>query len=118
MTWNWACSKNTIDVVQRFVNDATRLRTRTQTNGLSLIRELERNSRSMSMAQVGNDEEPQSNWREYIKGVRNVPPLFKMVWKAAPGVVASSIFLRLLAALIPLTMLAVTKLIIDSIYNL
>jgi len=72
----------------------------------------------MTMAQVGNYEEPHSNWREYIKGVRNVPPLFKMVWKAAPGVVASSIFLRLLAALIPLTMLAVTKLIIDSIYNL
>jgi ATP-binding cassette subfamily B protein len=72
----------------------------------------------MSMAQVENHEEPHSNWREYIKGVRNVPPLFKMVWKAAPGVVASSIFLRLLAALIPLTMLAVSKLIIDSIYNL
>jgi ATP-binding cassette, subfamily B, bacterial len=72
----------------------------------------------MTMAQAANYEEPHSNWREHINGVRNVPPLFKMVWKAAPGVVASSIFLRLVAALIPLAMLAVTKLIIDFIYNL
>jgi ATP-binding cassette subfamily B protein len=72
----------------------------------------------MSMAQVGKYEEPHSNWREHIKAVRNVPPLFKMVWKAAPGIVASSIFLRLLAALIPLAILAVTKVIIDSIYSL
>jgi ATP-binding cassette subfamily B protein len=72
----------------------------------------------MSMAQVGKYEEPQSNWIKHIKAVRNVPPLFKMVWKAAPGVVASSIFLRLLAALVPLGILAVTKVIIDSIYNL
>jgi ATP-binding cassette subfamily B protein len=78
----------------------------------------ERTSRSMSMAQVGKYEEPRSNWREHIKAIRNVPPLFKMVWKAAPGVVASSIFLRLLAALVPLGVLAVTKVIIDSIYNL
>ena len=72
----------------------------------------------MSMVQVGKHEEPHSNWREHIKAVRNVPPLFKMVWKAAPGIVASSIFLRLLAALVPLAILAVTKVIIDSIYNL
>jgi ATP-binding cassette subfamily B protein len=72
----------------------------------------------MNMAQVGKYEEPQSNWIKHIKAVRNVPPLFKMVWKAAPGVVASSIFLRLLAALVPLGILAVTKVIIDSIYNL
>ena len=72
----------------------------------------------MSATPAGEYEEPHSNWREHIKAVRNVPPLFKMVWKAAPGVVASSIFLRLLAALVPLGVLAVTKVIIDSIYNL
>lgn len=72
----------------------------------------------MSMAQVGKQEERHSNWREHIKGVRNVPPLFKIVWRAAPGVVTASIFLRLLAALVPLAVLAVTKVIIDSIYNL
>jgi ATP-binding cassette subfamily B protein len=70
------------------------------------------------MAQVGKQEERHSNWREHLKGVRNVPPLFKMVWRAAPGVVTASIFLRLLAALVPLAVLAVTKVIIDSIYNL
>jgi ATP-binding cassette subfamily B protein len=73
---------------------------------------------SMSAEPFGKDAEPQSKWREHISALGNVPPLFKMVWKAAPRVVASSIFLRLLAALVPLAILAVTKLIIDSIYNL
>jgi len=41
-----------------------------------------------------------------------------MVWKAAPGVLASSIFIGLIAGSVPLAMLAVTKLIIDCIYNL
>jgi ATP-binding cassette subfamily B protein len=72
----------------------------------------------MSMAQIGKYEKPQSNWLKHIKAVRNVPPLFKMVWEAAPGVVASSISLRLLAALVPLAILFVTKTIIDSIVKL
>ena len=38
--------------------------------------------------------------------------------ESAPRVVASSILLRLLAALVPLAILAVTKVIIDCIYNL
>jgi ATP-binding cassette, subfamily B, bacterial len=71
----------------------------------------------MSIAQIGKYEEPQSNWLEHIKAVRNVPPLFKMVWEAAPGVVASSISLRLLAALVPLAILIVTKAIINFIVN-
>jgi ATP-binding cassette subfamily B protein len=71
----------------------------------------------MSVAHVGKYEEPQSNWLKHIKAIRNVPPLFKMVWDATPGVVASSISLRLVAASLPLAILIVTKKIIDSIVN-
>jgi ATP-binding cassette, subfamily B, bacterial len=40
------------------------------------------------------------------------------VWKSAPNVVASSLTCRVLAALLPVAMLGVTKVIIDSIYGL
>jgi ATP-binding cassette subfamily B protein len=41
-----------------------------------------------------------------------------MVWEAAPAPVASSLFLRLIISLIPVAMLAITRVIIDSIYGL
>ena len=57
-------------------------------------------------------------WQKRIKALKNVPSLFRMVWAAAPLVVTSSVVCRLLAALVPLGILAVTRLIIDSIYRL
>jgi ATP-binding cassette subfamily B protein len=57
-------------------------------------------------------------WHERIRGLNNVPNLFKMVWEAAPSAVASSLFLRLVISLIPVAMLAITRVIIDSIYAL
>ncbi len=57
-------------------------------------------------------------WRERIRGLNNAPALFKMVWESAPTVVASGLFLRLIISLIPVAMLAVTRVIIDSIYGL
>src|SRR5580692_5752118 len=59
-----------------------------------------------------------SAWRQHINALRNTPPVFKMVWEAAPGVVASSVLLRILSACIPVALLAVTKVIIDSLYAL
>jgi ATP-binding cassette subfamily B protein len=44
-----------------------------------------------------------------------VPPVLRLVWEAAPAAVASGIVLRVISALIPLAMLAVSKLIIDMI---
>ena len=57
-------------------------------------------------------------WHERIRGLNNVPNLFKMAWEAAPSAVASSLFLRLVISLIPVAMLAITRVIIDSIYAL
>ena len=56
------------------------------------------------------------SWSKRINSLKNVPPLFLMVWEASPGVVASSLFFRLVAGLIPIAMLGVTRRIIDSIY--
>jgi ATP-binding cassette, subfamily B, bacterial len=55
------------------------------------------------------------SWRERVASLRNVPPVLRLVWEAAPAAVASGIVLRVISALIPLAMLAVSKLIIDII---
>src|ERR1700733_10202440 len=60
-------------------------------------------------------ERPKSKWPERMKGLRNIPPVFRMVWRSAPGVVTASAGCRLAAALVPLAILAVTKYVIDSI---
>src|SRR6266702_683232 len=40
-----------------------------------------------------------------------------MVWEASPRIVVANVGVRLIVSLLPLAMLAVTKVIIDSIYN-
>ncbi len=61
-------------------------------------------------------QEPSPKWRERLKALCcNTPPIVRMVWKSAPRVVVASLSARLAASLIPLAMLAVTKLIIDAI---
>jgi ATP-binding cassette subfamily B protein len=56
------------------------------------------------------------SWRKRIRSLKNVPLIFRMVWEAAPGVVAFSLFFRIVAAAVPISMLGVTRRIIDSIY--
>jgi ATP-binding cassette subfamily B protein len=69
-------------------------------------------------AAEGKAPEVSSNLHERIKGLKNLPPLFRMVWVTDPRTVASTLVLRLVAALLPLGMLIVTRVIIDSIYRL
>src|SRR6202035_3171932 len=61
---------------------------------------------------------PKQDWHARFNSLKNVPPIFQMVWEAAPGVVSASLLIRLTAALLPLGMLIVTRRIIDSIYAL
>ncbi len=56
-----------------------------------------------------------SAWRERLKALANIPASLKIVWEAGPQVVASGIAFRVLAALIPLGLLAVSRKIIDYI---
>jgi ATP-binding cassette subfamily B protein len=56
------------------------------------------------------------SWHKRITSLQNVPPIFKMVWEAAPGIVASSLLFRLMAGLVPIALLGITRRIIDAIY--
>ncbi len=57
----------------------------------------------------------ETSWNKRLAALRNVPPVLRLVWDAAPKVVASGIVLRLFSALIPLAMLGVTQAILDLI---
>jgi ATP-binding cassette, subfamily B, bacterial len=61
-------------------------------------------------------QHPPSKWRERIEALGNIPPILRMVWESAPKAVAAGLLLRLLVALTPVALLAVTRIIIDSIY--
>ena len=60
---------------------------------------------------------PVPRWRERIQALRNTLPIFRMVWEASPQIVVTNLSVRLVVALLPLAMLAVTKVIIDAIYQ-
>src|SRR6202158_3902358 len=75
-------------------------------------------SESATEKQLASHPEWLNEWQKRITALKNVPSLFQMVWAAAPLVVTSSVVCRLFAAMVPLGILAVTRLIIDSIYRL
>src|SRR6185437_2396446 len=54
-------------------------------------------------------------WGERLTAMRNIPPVLHIVWESGPAVVAAGVGLRFLVALLPLALLAVTRLIIDAI---
>jgi ATP-binding cassette, subfamily B, bacterial len=55
------------------------------------------------------------DWRERANALRNVPALLALVWAAAPGIVSAGSVCRLIAALIPVTMLGIAKRILDAV---
>ena len=59
---------------------------------------------------------PRKDWHDRFNSLKNVPPIFRMVWESAPGMVAASLSFRLTAAVLPVAMLMVTRRIIDAIY--
>ena len=63
-------------------------------------------------------QEPTPRWRERVAALKNIPPVLRMVWEAAPKVIVASLFCRVTAALVPLAVLAVTRVIINDIYEL
>ena len=54
-------------------------------------------------------------WAKRLRALRNIPPVLRIVWESGPAVVVSGTVLRILSAVIPLAMLAVTRLIIDAV---
>ena len=55
------------------------------------------------------------SWRERLASLRNIPPLLRIVWDSGPRVVLADLGLRIAAALIPISMLAIAKQILDAI---
>jgi ATP-binding cassette, subfamily B, bacterial len=58
-----------------------------------------------------------SGWRERLSALRHVPPVLKIVWRSGPLVVTMGLVLRLFASLLPIALLWIAKLIIDSIVH-
>ena len=56
-------------------------------------------------------------WRERVAALKNIPPVLRIVWDAAPGAIIASLTCRVTAALLPLAVLKVTQVIIDDIYQ-
>jgi len=54
-------------------------------------------------------------WQERIRALRHIPSLLEIVWQSGPGVVAGGMACRVVAALVPFAMLAVSKRILDAI---
>jgi ATP-binding cassette subfamily B protein len=62
-----------------------------------------------------SDPSNHAGWGERLAALRNVPPVLRLVWDAAPRVVASGLALRVASALIPLAVLAVSRWIINLV---
>ena len=75
------------------------------------------NEPRMSPDIQNSEQPPRPKWQARLKALRNIPPVFGMVWEAAPGIVVSSFIFRLLVSVVPVAMLWVTKLIIDAVYQ-
>ena len=56
-----------------------------------------------------------SSWQERLSALRNVPPVLKIVWQSGPGVVTFGITARIVAALLPIALTYIAKLIIDIV---
>lgn len=54
-------------------------------------------------------------WQERLRALRNIPPLLEIVWQSGRAVVAGNLSCRFVAALLPVSMLAVAKQIFDAI---
>jgi ATP-binding cassette subfamily B protein len=56
-------------------------------------------------------------WRERLSALRNVPAVLRIVWESGRMVVTLGLLFRLVASVLPLGLLWITKLIIDGIVH-
>ncbi len=63
----------------------------------------------------GMAEQGPLSLRERFGALRNLPPLFRLVWATSPWMTAGNVVLRLIRAVLPVAMLYVGKLIIDEV---
>jgi ATP-binding cassette subfamily B protein len=58
-----------------------------------------------------------SGWRERLAALGQIPPVLGIVWRSGPAVVTAGIVVRVIASLLPVAILAISKVIIDDIVN-
>ena len=54
-------------------------------------------------------------WDERLVALRQIPPVLRIVWQSGPAIVLWGIIVRIITALLPIGLLAVSKRIIDNI---
>ena len=59
-----------------------------------------------------------TSYRARWAALKNIPPFLRMVWQASPALTVAMILLRLIRALLPISMLWLGKLIIDEVVRL
>jgi ATP-binding cassette, subfamily B, bacterial len=69
------------------------------------------------MTRMPEHENFWSGWQERLSALRHVPPVLKIVWRSGPLVVSMGLVLRLFASVLPIALLWIAKLIIDSIVH-
>ncbi len=70
---------------------------------------------ALDMSTNARSESEWGTWHHRMTSLRNVPPVLRMVWESGRGVVLAGLILRVIIALIPLGLLAVTRIIIDAV---
>ena len=69
-------------------------------------------------ATAGAPGQKNPSLRQRFSAMRNLPPFLRQVWQTSPGLASASLGLRIIRALLPVAMLYVGKLIIDSAVQL
>jgi ATP-binding cassette, subfamily B, bacterial len=59
----------------------------------------------------------QNAWGKRLQALKNIPPVLKIIWESSPTVVSAELALRAIVAVVPLGLLAVTRLIIDAVVS-
>lgn len=57
----------------------------------------------------------QDAWGKRLQSLKNIPPVLRIIWDSSPAVVGAGLALRAIVAVVPLALLAVTRLIIDAV---
>jgi ATP-binding cassette subfamily B protein len=58
-----------------------------------------------------------SGWHERLAALGQIPPVLGIVWQSGPAVVTAGIVVRVIASLLPVAILAISKVIIDDIVD-
>jgi ATP-binding cassette subfamily B protein len=71
----------------------------------------------VSVTSEAVQENFQNAWGKRLQALKNIPPVLRIIWDSSPAVVGAELALRAVVAVVPLGLLAVTRLIIDAVVS-